>query len=231
MAQYLLYIRWKFEINVIIYINMGRRRMKKVLLVALLTAVLSVVSSNAHALIILEVENNDSIAGAQNINNFFSLGANADIANATTIPWVSIIGTGNGTWDFYSFNIANADTLGVFDIDYGRDAGGSFDPWLELYTGAGAGLASNDDSSISNGAGGSVHIYDSFLTYTFQPGNYAIAVGRYSGYEVPAGATYTLQTSLAGHSTQSNVVPEPATMALFGLGSVGMAFMRRKKVI
>ena len=51
----------------------------------------------AHATLIGEIAtNHDTIATAQNVNGSFSTDADANILNSTTIPHVSIRGTGSG---------------------------------------------------------------------------------------------------------------------------------------
>jgi hypothetical protein len=157
----------------------------------------------AYAGDLAEVEPNDSLATAQNIDGGpWDLIFDPDIGDAssntsTTIPHISILGTGNNTWDWYEFTVANAGDRGIFDIDYGWGAGGNMDSWLELYDSSGGQLAVNDDSSPSAGQGGSTFRLDSFIDYTFPaPGTYYIRVGIYPGIEVPTGATYELQVSL-----------------------------------
>ncbi len=51
-----------------------------------------------------EVEGNDTIATAQNLENYtFTVDSDNQIANSTVIPHVTINGTGDGTFDYYSF--------------------------------------------------------------------------------------------------------------------------------
>ncbi len=156
---------------------------------------------------VADAEPNDTIATAQNIDSaFWSLNANDNIGDriqntSTTIPHVTIEGTGNGTFDYYSFT-ASAGAVGTFDIDFGKGGNGSFDTYLRLYRADGTLLASNDDSlSISDGQGGSISRVDSFLQYTFPTdGAYVVQVSRYPGfYPVPAGGDYQLQISLTNH--------------------------------
>jgi hypothetical protein len=65
---------------------------------------------------------NNTIATAQNVDGAgWNLNANASIANATTIPHVTIEGKGDGTFDYYSFTIANAGDTATFDIDSVHD--------------------------------------------------------------------------------------------------------------
>ncbi len=152
---------------------------------------------------VVEVEPNDSIPGAQNVDGAgWNLVSNPDIGDRTTntstsIPHISILGTGNDTFDYYSFTVANAGDKAIFDIDYGYLAGGSFDPWLDLFDGAGLLLATSDDEVISSGQGGSVHGFDSYIEYTFStPGVYVIRVGGFPELPVPTSGDYTLQISL-----------------------------------
>ena len=53
-----------------------------------------------------EVEPNDTIGGAQNIDGAgFNLDVNANIFSSTTIPHITVLGTGDGTFDYYAFTI------------------------------------------------------------------------------------------------------------------------------
>ncbi len=183
--------------------------------------------------VIEEVEPNDTLGTAQSIDEApWSLAADPNIAYATTIPHVTIDGTGDDTFDVYSFTVPIADVLGIFDIDFGHIPGassGNVDTWIRLYDSGNNLLASNDDSPTSSGAGGSVHTRDSYIEYTFPaPGTYAIEVGRWSSGNivrpVPAGATYQLQVSLENHPLDlsdfyrfSLDAGERATLVLKGL--------------
>jgi len=163
-----------------------------------------------------EIESNNTIGNAQNIDAHFSLGANPDIQDATVWPWVSISADGDGSQDYYAFVVPAAGVTGVFDIDYGYIEGGSgsLDTELCLYALDGTFLAGNDDSSILDGAGGSVSGRDSSFTHLFlAPGTYVIGVGEYDTYCNPGGIggnspdtgdTYELQISLSQHGLDSD---------------------------
>ena len=125
-----------------------------------------------------------TLASAQNLE-LASWGLNADpnIVNATTIPHVTVHGTGDGNSDFYKFTVTQAmlDASGgavqtTFDIDHGYTAG---DPivWLSklrLYNQAGNLVAQGPGYSnpYTQGAGGSTTWFDDFLqTSLSAPGN------------------------------------------------------------
>ena len=179
---------------------------------------------------VIEVEPNDTLATAQNIDAFFSLDADPDIANATTIPHATVTaGPGNGTFDWYRFTVATAGSMGVFDIDYAMPG---FDAYLHLFNSAGVLLRQSDDADISLGAGGSIHPYDSFMSHTFaSAGQYLIRVGNFpSGTPQNGGLGYELQVSIQNHSL-AGAVPEPATWAMMigGFGLAGATLRARRR--
>jgi Ca2+-binding RTX toxin-like protein/subtilisin-like proprotein convertase family protein len=143
---------------------------------------------------------NGSIDRALNIDGTFSLAANANIENATTVNHVTVAGTGDGAIDYYAFTVTAASTsLSTFDID-----GATFDASLRLYNADGVVLAENDDNNLNGNATpdpGSGTLLDSMLRYSFAaPGLYYIAVsaltgaGRFS--PIAASNTYTLHLSV-----------------------------------
>ena len=135
-----------------------------------------------------EIEPNNTIATAQVIDaSSFTLTYNAGVQtfNGTNVsldrPHVSIIGTGDGTFDYYRFN-AIAGQQFIFDID-----DNNFDTELFLYNTSGQLLAANDDATEIGHTGLGL---PSFLTHTFaDSGSYVIGVGRYDSFGSPGGIT------------------------------------------
>lgn len=194
----------------------------------------------ANAAVIGEVEPNNSLPTAQSIDGFFTLDYSPDIGDvtgtntSTYIPHVSIIGTGDGTYDYYTFTVGGAGTLGIFDIDYGMP---DIDTEIAIWDSAFTPLAENDDYfPITVGAGGSVHSFDSFIQYLFaSPGTYYVGVARFAASALPGGWTggaplpgddYTLQISLG---SPAHPAPEPSTMVLLGSGALGLFYYVRKR--
>lgn len=144
---------------------------------------------------------NTDIAGAIDISALFSLAADADIMNATTIPHVSVTGTGDATTGvhYYAVTLNIVGTALTVDVDYGSGGTtGSMDTWVSLFSADGTQLATDDDSSTTDGAGGSTSGLDSYLNYTTATtGVFYIAIGTYSNLSpIPVGGTYELQISV-----------------------------------
>lgn len=175
---------------------------------------------------------------AYNLDPYFSTEYNADIGDASganiseVSTHVSIIATGDGSFDYFSFTVFSDGLTGIFDIDYGYNynSGGSVDTELALWDSTGAVLVANDDSSFVSGAAGSVYGFDSFIQYNFSTaGTYFIGVAKYnsaadangwSGNVLDTGETYTLQVALG--TGFSAIVPVPPALYLFMSGVLSL---------
>ena len=172
---------------------------------------------------VAEAEPNNSVLTAQDLDGErWSLAPDVNIADSTTVPHLTVTGSGDGTFDHYAFTVANAGDRGTFDIDFGAGAGGSMDSYLRLYNSGGLLLAQNDDSSTASGGAGSTSRLDSFLSFVFPaPGVYVIEVGRCCIGPVPTGGTYLLQISVDNHPVRSDAVGDiDTTVDLPSGGSV-----------
>ena len=149
--------------------------------------------------ILPEVEGNNTFPTAQVIaNTSFNRQVVADIQDfngsniSTTYDHVSILGTGDRTFDLYRFN-ALANTQLVFDID-----NNNFDTILRLWNPNNNQLLSSNDDSIETGNTGNDTA--SFFTYkTLETSDYVIGVYRYSSSALTPPATgdsYTLHLSM-----------------------------------
>lgn len=198
------------------------------------TACIVAMAGSTNALLITEVESNNSILTAQNVDAFFSLGYNVDVDyydfgwhnQSTTVPWVSIQGGGDNSVDYYSFTIG-AGKVGYFDIDYGT----GMDAEIALWSSAGGFPLLAEADGGPNGDSGSVWgSFDSYLHYTFtEAGLYVIGVAEWAarpwhgGWDMlntnrlDVGDSYTLQISVMDH-----VIPEPGTLGLLGMGALGL---------
>lgn len=162
-----------------------------------------------------EIEPNQSIITAQDLERLpFNLLPNQNINDLNNLdvseqfPHITIDGSGDQTFDYYSFNIANAGDRAIFDID-----GATFDTELFLYDLAGNLLDSNDDFFEDTG---STSVLDAFLQFTFfAPGTYVIGVGRFNSFGDPGGITgltpdfgdsYTLQIAIENHTFDPSFV-------------------------
>ncbi|WP_172961068.1 calcium-binding protein [Oceaniglobus roseus] len=158
-----------------------------------------------------ETPGNNTLNTATNIDGsgFWSTFPNEDVGD-TSVPYTTVVGEGNGTFDWFSVTVGAGQTL-TLDIDYGSTfgpvlGGGSFDTYLRLYDAFGNLIASDDDSGTDSGGLGSVSSLDSFLTYTaIVEGTYYIEVSRYVQNPIPDGATYVMQASVTGHANTNAV--------------------------
>jgi hypothetical protein len=195
--------------------------------------------SGANAALFFEIEANDTIVTAQNIDGAFDLSANSLIENSagvntsTFVPHVEILSVGDFsvTSDFYSFTASAGDTV-VLDIDCvyaptlygcGPSPFGTFDALVVLYDPGGAPVFANDDSSLpidtGSATGGTL---DSFLEIVLPVGGlWAIEVDDSAFGPIPAGGEYILNVSLAP-------VPVPAAVWLFGSALGLLGWMKRK---
>ncbi len=145
----------------------------------------------------------------------FSLDSDGAITSSSSVPHISIDGTGDGSFDYYAFSVGSAGARGIFDIDFEN-----FDTELFLYDSSGTLLAQNDDSSLDPGSATSLA---SFVDFVFpSPGTYVIGVGeccsRDAGGQIfgnapDLGDAYVLQVSLEGKA----ITPSPADVFSFEL--------------
>ncbi len=201
-------------------------------------------SSGLASLVVPEIEPNNGFTSAINIDNLgFSLDFDPNITDtlgintSTVLPHISIQGTGDGSFDFYSFTVANAGDSAIFDIDFGfgvsntgLQSADGFDSRLIVFDSLGNFLANNDDHSLADA--GSNSTLDSFIQLTFAaPGTYVIGVasanssptvGGITGNGVPTGSDYTLHVSVQNHlTTSAPTAPTAVPTRAFGDTLVG----------
>ena len=134
-------------------------------------------------------------------------------------------------------------SLNIFSRGY---EGSSLDSWITLAVdngspmGAltGAIVGSNDDSiALANFLDGTTSWRDSYLRiWNLAAGNYVLGVGAYlmSESEFRTGSASTPDSAQRYRLTtvgRIRAVPEPGTLALLGIGLLGMGLARRKKTV
>lgn len=192
---------------------------------AALAAVSVLVTSAAFALPVSESGDAGSLIGSAQLIG----------GNVTSISGVT---GGSDREDLYRFNWGG----GLFQASTNGSFGSSrsFDTMLFLFGGNGLFITANDDS-----AGG----LGSFISASLSAGEYLLGISGYSndalnasGQEFRGGATGTLVSWQGGGQvgsytiginapTAASAVPEPATLALVGLGILGLAAKRRRQKI
>ena len=209
--------------------------MKQTIAIAAAAVASILVATTVSAAPILEVEPNNSIGGAQNIDAAFGLGFDVNIENSsgvntsTTTPHAEVQGTGDGTVDYFSFTGASG-ALMILDIDCGVAtfggcvSNGFIDAWIQVIAPNGNNFFTNDDSFLAVDTGSAPNgTLDSYIQATLSmSGLWIVAVGEFLGLQpVRQGGDYVLNVSVQGHS-----VPEPTTLLLLGLGLSGLGFAR-----
>ena len=184
-----------------------------------------VVGANENTGVIQEIEANDTFATAQDLSSAaFVLIDNPIIFNSPTVPHITIQGTGNDTFDFYSFVVETPGAVGTFDMDnLSVPAANFFDTELDLFDSVGNLLASNDDiTPIDPGSGSGAPIVAPTTTldagifnFTFTTaGTYVIGVSEFpstgsnggviTGEVPPNGGQYNLHISISGQQVNQN---------------------------
>lgn len=152
------------------------------------------ISLGTGVVVVSQFTTNNTLSTAIDVSNNFSFDANSNVQGSTTIPHVTINGTGSGGIDVYEVTLNNPYAILTADVD-----GASFDSALTIFDSSGQAVTFNDDSAFENGAGGSTSSQDAYLR--FAPGEagtwyIAIAQSGPSG-DIDISETYSLHLSVA----------------------------------
>ncbi len=184
----------------------------KTILIAV--ALLLIASSDTYAITITEVEPNNSIERAQNVDEFISLQFDPIVSLSATIPHVTIASLdGDNTRDIYRFTSAG----GTIIVDIDR-SGGDFDSIITLSSFAPGAIGGVSDDDVLDP--GSTNPLDSFLQINNEPpGVYYVDVRRIIAGVVPPGQSYLLHIS-------TRIIPEPGVLWLLVIGFLPVIRMK-----
>jgi hypothetical protein len=174
-----------------------------------IVALSAALCSSAMATTILEIEPNDSMATAQNVDG--------------ALPNAVINGTAASSYDFYSFSIVDAGLWSFRTFS-------NFDPELYLFDSAGNVLDGNDDAM---GAEGSPNLLDAAFEHFFDtPGTYYIGLCIFNCY-ADNGGILTEGGTIEGrdgiYEIRISEAPEPLTFLLTGCGLLALGVLRRHR--
>jgi len=196
---------------------MKRKNLTRTPLCYFIAGLVTLVAPEAFARQITEIEPNNAFAQTQNVDGDFSEGAVYGVENSVVWPWVSIRGTGDGTFDYYAFTVPQGGADVIIDVDYSVD----LDSYVELFTNNGGNLLdSSDDLGDDEGSMGeesTISGWDSRIYYSFtvsQPGLHVIRVGQYGPTPLDAGQAYTLNISISSLSQPVGNQPPVANAGL-----------------
>ncbi len=161
----------------------------------------------------------------------------SSLVNAGVITETGTIDTSTDV-DYFSFTMDSASTVTI-DVWAKGYNGSNLDSYIYLYQPDvnGAYVTSNDDDwNAAAMTDGTTHGFDSYISHYLAAGDYTLAIGAFflsdanardgvneNGY---TSGDYQITFTGTGLAT---AVSEPGSIALFGLGLVGLGFARRRQ--
>ena len=159
-----------------------------------------------------EAVSNNTFETALNIDDpvLWSTSENPLVGDSTVPHTTVFVGATAGEFEFFSVTLGAGETI-TLDVDFGADSSfeGEDDPLfdenvdteIKLHAPDGSVVASNDDSSTTDGGIGSTNSLDSFLTFTAtEAGTYVFEMQRFNDTTFEVGQKFAVNVSVTGHA-------------------------------
>ncbi len=136
-----------------------------------------VLYSNIDTLVAPNLAANNTLGSAQSLNGArWNIAPGTSVVSAASVPHVTISGTADGTFEYYSFTLLEPSIVNIdVDISNSVTAAAGNDSFIVLWNAAGAVQASNNDGAAE---GGFLNTDSALNTATLPAGTYTVGLAR-----------------------------------------------------